>query len=156
VAIDPGATLTPHFRDFLPGWVGRQPWYEGPAPPVRLALVGAYRLADRDGEVGLETHLVGDGTAVYQVPMSYRGAPPPGTALIATATHSVLGDRWIYDATTDPVWTRELLALVAAGATNREIARHLYLSPKTVEMHLRSAYRKLDLPGRSGLAAALR
>src|SRR5918993_1981072 len=95
VAIDPGATLTPHFRDFLPGWVGRQPWYEGPAPPVRLTLVGAYRLADRDGEVGLETHLIGDGTAVYQVPMSYRGAPLPGAALIATATHSVLGDRWI-------------------------------------------------------------
>jgi DNA-binding CsgD family transcriptional regulator len=43
----------------------------------------------------------------------------------------------------------------AGGATNREIARRLYLSPKTVEMHLRSAYRKLDLPGRSGLAAAL-
>ena len=31
----------------------------------------------------------------------------------------------------------------------------LYLSPKTVEMHLRSAYRKLDLPGRDGLATAL-
>ena len=51
---------------------------------------------------------------------------------------------------------RRVAELAAGGATNREIARRLYLSPKTVEMHLRSAYRKLDLPGRSGLATALR
>ena len=51
---------------------------------------------------------------------------------------------------------RRVAEIAAGGATNREIARRLYLSPKTVEMHLRSAYRKLDLPGRSGLATALR
>jgi DNA-binding CsgD family transcriptional regulator len=51
---------------------------------------------------------------------------------------------------------RRVAEIAASGATNREIARRLYLSPKTVEMHLRSAYRKLDLPGRSGLATALR
>ena len=50
---------------------------------------------------------------------------------------------------------RRVAELAAGGATNREIARRLYLSPKTVEMHLRSAYRKLDLPGRAGLATAL-
>ena len=51
---------------------------------------------------------------------------------------------------------RRVAEIAAGGATNREIARRLYLSPKTVEMHLRSAYRKLDLQGRSGLATALR
>ncbi len=119
------ATLTPHFRDFLPGWLTRQPWYAGPAP-VRLTLVGALRLEDRDGEVGLETHLLGDGSSVYQVPMSYRGAPLPGAGaadLIATATHSVLGRRWIYDATSDPVWVREMLALVATGGTTGAAGR---------------------------------
>jgi len=50
---------------------------------------------------------------------------------------------------------RRVADIAASGSTNREIARRLYLSPKTVEMHLRSAYRKLDLPGRGGLAAAL-
>ena len=50
---------------------------------------------------------------------------------------------------------RRVADIAASGATNREIARRLYLSPKTVEMHLRSAYRKLDLPGRDGLATAL-
>ena len=51
---------------------------------------------------------------------------------------------------------RRVAEIAASGATNREIARRLYLSPKTVEMHLRSTYRKLDLVGRSGLASALR
>ena len=51
---------------------------------------------------------------------------------------------------------RRVAEIAASGATNREIARRLYLSPKTVEMHLRSAYRKLDLAGRAGLATALR
>ena len=51
---------------------------------------------------------------------------------------------------------RRVAEIAAGGATNREIARRLFLSPKTVEMHLRSAYRKLDLAGREGLATALR
>lgn len=45
--------------------------------------------------------------------------------------------------------------LAAGGATNREIAQRLYLSQKTVEMHLRNVYRKLDVPGRAHLAAHL-
>jgi len=27
--IDPGATLTPHFHNFLPDWLPRKPWYVG-------------------------------------------------------------------------------------------------------------------------------
>jgi DNA-binding CsgD family transcriptional regulator len=50
---------------------------------------------------------------------------------------------------------RRVAEIAAHGATNRDIARRLYLSPKTVEMHLHSTYRKLDLTGRAGLATAL-
>jgi DNA-binding CsgD family transcriptional regulator len=50
---------------------------------------------------------------------------------------------------------RRVTEIAVQGATNREIARRLYLSPKTVEMHLSSAYRKLNLSGRDGLANAL-
>ena len=46
---------------------------------------------------------------------------------------------------------RRIVDLAAAGATNREIARRLFLSPKTVEMHLSSAYRKLGVAGRRSL-----
>ena len=51
---------------------------------------------------------------------------------------------------------RRVAEIAVQGATNREIARRLYLSPKTVEMHLRSAYRKLEVAGRHELAGALR
>jgi DNA-binding CsgD family transcriptional regulator len=42
---------------------------------------------------------------------------------------------------------------VAAGATNKEAAGQLYLSPKTIEKHLGSAYRKLGVSSRAELGA---
>jgi hypothetical protein len=117
------ATLTPSFRDFLPAWMARQPWYSGVGMPATRP-VGFYRLEDPAGAVGLETHLLTDGTAVYQIPMSFRGAPlrdlaggsqaDPATALIAEAEHSELGTRWIYDAVCDPVWVAAITDLVEA------------------------------------------
>ncbi|MEU1276297.1 AAA family ATPase [Streptomyces sp. NPDC005799] len=46
-------------------------------------------------------------------------------------------------------------ALAAQGATNREIAETLFISRRTVESHLTSAYRKLGTSGRAVLPAAL-
>ena len=106
----PGATLTPHFRDFLPEWVARQSWYRGSGVPS-LRMIGAFRFEDPAGEVGIETHLVADGETLYQVPMTYRGAALKGAGLITTTEHSVLGTRWIYDGMTDPVWAGELIRL---------------------------------------------
>jgi len=44
---------------------------------------------------------------------------------------------------------REVLALMAEGRTDRGIASALYVTPKTVEAHVRSIFRKLDLPSES-------
>jgi DNA-binding CsgD family transcriptional regulator len=41
--------------------------------------------------------------------------------------------------------------LVVAGATNREAAATLFVSPKTIEFHLANAYRKLDVRSRTEL-----
>jgi len=49
---------------------------------------------------------------------------------------------------------REVLALVADGLTNEEIAERLYLSPRTVERHLSNVYVKLRLSGKAARAAA--
>ena len=40
----------------------------------------------------------------------------------------------------------ELLAMMASGLSNAGISRALYLSPKTVETHVRSIFMKLGLP----------
>jgi DNA-binding CsgD family transcriptional regulator len=45
--------------------------------------------------------------------------------------------------------------LAAGGDTNRQIAQKLYVTLKTVEVHLSSVYRKLDLTSRSQLAQTL-
>src|SRR5207302_1481723 len=42
----------------------------------------------------------------------------------------------------------EVLRLVAAGLTNAEVAERLYLSPRTVEQHLRSIFNKLGVSSR--------
>jgi DNA-binding NarL/FixJ family response regulator len=45
--------------------------------------------------------------------------------------------------------------LAADGQTNRDIAQLLYVTPKTVEVHLSSAYRKLGIASRRELPEAL-
>jgi two-component system response regulator DesR len=42
-----------------------------------------------------------------------------------------------------------VLAEMAVGATNREIAAHLYMSPNTVKDHTRALYRKLGARNRT-------
>lgn len=114
-------TLTPGKLDLLTAWLPGRTWYRGGTPRVRRA--GGFRLDDPAGEVGIEFVLLADDAAeipvVYQVPMTYRGAPLPGAehALIGTAEHGVLGRRWIYDGPADPVLAEVTLDLLAGDAT---------------------------------------
>lgn len=50
-----------------------------------------------------------------------------------------------------PLTTRELeiLRLVAAGSTNGDVARHLWITEQTVKFHLRNIYRKLGFANRT-------
>jgi DNA-binding CsgD family transcriptional regulator len=50
---------------------------------------------------------------------------------------------------------RRIAERAAAGATNVEIAQALFVTTKTVEMHLSRVYRKLDIPPRAGLRERL-
>jgi DNA-binding CsgD family transcriptional regulator len=62
----------------------------------------------------------------------------------------------------DPTTVDELTAqelqialLLAGGRTTRETAAALFLSPKTIEYHLRHVYRKLSIHSRDELALAM-
>jgi DNA-binding CsgD family transcriptional regulator len=50
---------------------------------------------------------------------------------------------------------RRVAALAAEGQTNRDIAQALFVTPKTVEVHLTNAYRKLGIRSRRELPATL-
>jgi DNA-binding CsgD family transcriptional regulator len=45
--------------------------------------------------------------------------------------------------------------MAAAGLANPEIAQRLFVTRRTVETHLTSVYRKLDVSSRAELAGAL-
>jgi DNA-binding NarL/FixJ family response regulator len=65
---------------------------------------------------------------------------------------------WRRGAAGAPLTRRELevVQLVAGGATNREIAETLFLSPKTVERHVSNALKKVGARNRTQLAERLR
>jgi DNA-binding NarL/FixJ family response regulator len=50
---------------------------------------------------------------------------------------------------------RRVADLATEGHTNKDIAQLLYVTPKTVEVHLSSVYRKLGIRSRRDLAGAL-
>lgn len=50
---------------------------------------------------------------------------------------------------------RAVARRVAAGASNREVAAELFLSPSTVDYHLRKIFRKLGMFSRNELAGVV-
>jgi hypothetical protein len=123
MAVHVKASVVPSKLQLLQEWVPEQPWLDGSDASV-LTVVGSYRFDDPDGEVGIETHLLGTADSrVLQVPLTYRGAPRPNAeaSLITTMTHTVLGDRWIYDACYDPVYVRALVTTILTGGAQAEL-----------------------------------
>lgn len=112
-------TLTPTKIELLTAWLPAQPWYPGTGRAPELTKAGGFRLDDPQSAVGIEFMVVvdtsGERPRAYHVPLTYRGAPldgAPDQALIGTTEHGVLGKRWVYDGTHDPVLVTQLLAFV--------------------------------------------
>jgi hypothetical protein len=126
--------MAPTKVELLTAWLPGRPWYRGTGTP-RLERVGGFRLDDPAGEVGIEFAVLedADGT-VYHQPMTYRGAPLERAeeALIGTSEHGVLGIRWVYDATHDPVAVEQIVALLRGRAVPQAQSRSDTPDPSVV------------------------
>lgn len=104
---------------------------------------------------------IGDDRAIDELEQVVAAAGRHGAHTvrdIAARSLRVLGVRtWRRGAVGAPLTRREqeVAALVAAGATNREVAETLFVSPKTVERHLANLFRKLEVRNRTELSARL-
>jgi hypothetical protein len=133
------ATITPTKAELIAKWAPSQPW--GPSAADPLALVGSYRFDDPDGRVGLETHIVRAGAALFQVPLTYRDEPLAGAedAFITRMDHSVLGDRWVYDGLGDPRFVVMLAAVAMTGQGEAlamsEVDGRWFIAPSNVRIH---------------------
>jgi DNA-binding NarL/FixJ family response regulator len=95
--------------------------------------------ADTD-EVVAAVIAVGCGEAIFGPPIALR--------ILSFLTRPLSA----YDEAVFPELTRrerEVLDLIAAGATNVEIAKRLFLSPKTVRNHVSSVFTKLQVADRA-------
>lgn len=117
------ATLTPSKLELLAPWLPKQSWFSGSSDG--LERIASYRFVDPDGEVGIETLIVRTEDGVFQVPLTYRGEPLDDdfANLVGTLDHSVLGTRWVYDATTDPVYVAELIRVIRDGDSEADLSQ---------------------------------
>jgi DNA-binding NarL/FixJ family response regulator len=78
-----------------------------------------------------------------------------GAADVVKAVRTVALGTEVFTADTEPAGARlserehEVLALISSGATNKEIAARLHLSPHTVKEHTSTIYRKLGVRNRA-------
>lgn len=129
-------------------------WHAGPRPSLwhfalnRLewarwhAAVGDVAASQQVATEALEWgERFGAATALVIPALKLLGRPAPGQSAAPTRSDGLTGRE------------AEIAALVAQGLTDREIGERLYISPRTVDGHLRNIFRKLDLQSRTGLAA---
>jgi DNA-binding CsgD family transcriptional regulator len=118
------------------------------AARAAFARLGAVPfLARCDAELGHEVPTV---PTVPMVPAEVPTAPAANAQLSASTVRAV------------PTWPAPLTArqlavaeAVAEGKSNRQVARELYITVKTVEYHVSQIFAKLGIDARADIAAAL-
>jgi DNA-binding NarL/FixJ family response regulator len=122
-----GTALSEHLREASPTtqvlFISGVGWIS----PQAAKAVGASGFVSKDRpaeEIAAAIQAVGNGRSVFSAP-----AQQPETALSPRE--------------------RQVLGLLATGATNREIAERLHLSPHTIKEHTSAVYRKLAVRNRA-------
>lgn len=139
---------------------------------VDVALVDLFLGPESGAELCEEIRRISPGTAVLLIsgagsisPTAAQAAGASGfvskdwrAADITAAVRMVARGMTVFEPSTEapgPALSnreREVLGLIAAGATNREIAERLYLSPHTVKEYTSTLYRKLEVRNRAEAA----
>lgn len=134
------STARPLLEAAAAGWIARGRLWEGVQAQLDLA-----RCAARARRPGEASRLVAE---------ARRRAEEADALLLARAADAVRLDANA-DATPGPLTAREfeVAELVADGATNREIAERLVISPKTVSAHLEHILAKLGAARRTEVAS---
>ena len=79
-------------------------------------------------------------------------ALPPGPTAELAATGERARKRSVETSQTLTPQETQVARLVAEGRANREVAAELFISPATVDYHLRKVYQKLGITSRTQLA----
>jgi DNA-binding CsgD family transcriptional regulator/pimeloyl-ACP methyl ester carboxylesterase len=114
-------------------------------PNARLAMLDGDSVAPFVGDVAAGVSLIEDFLAQHEPPAHPRH-PAAGASLVdAPALVEAPSGREL-----------EVLVLLAAGRSNQEIARTLFVTVGTVKTHLNAIYRKLDVHSRTQAIARAR
>ena len=123
----PGSRLASCPRPQASCWTARmRPWTRYPLTNIYVSWISSD--ANTGAQLNAGTTMVGLRES-GQLRADFVTAPRDQDALAELTTREL-----------------EVLSLIAEGRTDRGIAQALYVTPKTVEAHVRSIFRKLDLP----------
>jgi two-component system response regulator DesR len=140
--------------------------------PVDVALIDLFLGSESGADLCEEVRRVAPDTRVLLIsgagqisPNAARAAGAAGfvskdwpAADITMAVRMVAQGMTVFEPAVEPpvaglsAREREVLGLISAGSTNKEIAEKLYLSPHTVKEYTSSVYRKLEVRNRTEAA----
>jgi LuxR family transcriptional regulator, maltose regulon positive regulatory protein len=129
---------------------------QGERPQAFIALEQALRLAEPEGYVRLFADLGLPLARLLQAAQARAVLPDYVAALLAAFGEGLPSPA--LEPLPEPLTAREqeVLELLAAGLTNRQIAEQLVISPQTVKKHTGSIYGKLGVNNRTGAVARAR
>jgi LuxR family transcriptional regulator, maltose regulon positive regulatory protein len=133
-------------------------WQRGERPEALMALERALRLAEPEGYVRLFADLGPPMTRLLQEARSRRLMPDYVATLLAACGAGLAAPDSTPGTLVEPLSRREqeVLKLIAAGLTNREIAETLFISPETVKKHTAAIYGKVGARHRAQAVARAR